>query len=59
MNGTQAKMKNCHLDTFKKFELISKQPLYIHLDGEIYATPNAKVDHLSVEILPAALQVIS
>ncbi len=59
MNGTHAKMKNCHLDTFKRFELISQRPLYIHLDGEIYATPNAKVNHLSVEILPAALQVIS
>lgn len=59
MNGTQARMKDCHLDTFNKLELISKQPLYIHLDGEIFATPNAKVDRLSAEILPAALQVIS
>lgn len=59
MNGTQSRMKDCHLATFSKFELRSRQPLYIHLDGEIFATPNARVDHLTAEILPGALQIIS
>ncbi len=58
MNGTQAKMKNCHLNTFKKMDLVSEQALYIHLDGEIFATPDSSVKKLHAEILPGALQII-
>ena len=58
LNGTHGGMKECKLGTFRQLELVSKQPLYIHLDGEIFATPAARVDQLSVEILPGALQIV-
>lgn len=58
LNGTHGAMKECHLDTFRKLELVSKQPLYIHLDGEIFATPATRVNQVSVEILPGALQIV-
>ena len=58
MNGTQARMKDCHLSTFKQMKLVSEQPLFIHLDGEIFATPESFVKKLNAEILPGVLQVI-
>lgn len=60
MNGTQGRMKDCSLGTFKTLELVSKQPLFIHLDGEIFATPEKKpVTSLSAGILPGAIEVIT
>jgi diacylglycerol kinase family enzyme len=59
MNGTHSRMTDCTLGTFKNFELVSRQPLFIHLDGEIFATPEIKpVTTLSAGIMPDAIQVI-
>jgi len=59
MSGTQARMKDCTLGTFKTFDLVSRQPLFIHLDGEIFSTPGTEpVTTLSAGIMPAAIQVV-
>jgi len=59
MNGTHGRMLDCNLGTFKTFELVSRQPLFIHLDGEIFSTPETKpVTTLSAGILPEAIQVV-
>jgi len=56
--GTHGSMNECAIDTFKEMELTSDKPLYVHLDGEIFATPQTGVNRLSIRLLPGALQVM-
>ena len=58
MNGTQERFKQIHPGTFKKMVINSKQPLYLHTDGEMFAGFSHSVHQLTVEILPKALEVI-
>jgi len=58
MKGTQGEFEQCKLGRFKRFTLESKQPLYIHTDGETYAGFASNVHRLSFEVLPNALQII-
>ncbi len=58
MNGTQEKLSDCTMSTFKKFELSSDKPLFVHSDGEIFATPASKCKYLYAEILENAVQVV-
>jgi len=58
LKGTQAKMKECHLGRFEKMEIQSDRPLFLHVDGEIFATPSAPVTHLTIEMIKSGIQVV-
>lgn len=59
MNGTHDRNPHAHFGEYKKMEIRSNRPLYIHTDGEIFADPAIhKVDELSIEIKPGALVVV-
>lgn len=58
MNGTQGTSKLVYFRTFKELEIKSKQPLYLHTDGENYAGFANDVHHLKFKVLPQALEVI-
>jgi len=58
MNGTQGRFDEIELGQFKKISLTSEQPLYIHIDGEIYTSFGSNLRGLSVEIIPNALKVV-
>jgi YegS/Rv2252/BmrU family lipid kinase len=58
MNGTQEKDKAVYMGTFKKMEIQSDKPLYLHTDGEMFAGFNHDIHHLTIEIIPEALEVI-
>jgi len=58
MKGTHGRFPQVRINKFKKLKLTSDRPLVIHTDGEIYAGFGTDVRELSVEILPAALEVI-
>jgi diacylglycerol kinase (ATP) len=58
MNGTQAKFSDCQIRQFKKIHLESDRPLYVHADGEIFATPGARCNQLDISVLYKAIQVV-
>ncbi|MBN2045802.1 MAG: diacylglycerol kinase family lipid kinase [Anaerolineales bacterium] len=58
MNGTQEKDRAVSMDRFKKIEIESDKPMYLHADGELFAGLNHDVHYLKVEVLPQALEVI-
>jgi diacylglycerol kinase (ATP) len=60
MNGTQERFPNIVTPgKFKKMEIISQQPLYMHTDGEVFAGFSHNVRHIKVEIIPGALEVMT
>lgn len=58
MNGTHLQNRKAGLRKFKKLEIHSNRPLYVHTDGEIFAVPGSGVTDLQVEILEKQLEVI-
>ena len=58
MKGKQERFKQIHPGTFKKMVIKSKQPLVLHADGEVFAGFSHDIHQLTVEILPAALEVM-
>jgi len=58
MKGTHGRFKEVRMGTFRKMNLTSENPLYIHTDGEIFSGFGSKVKKLSFEILPNALHII-
>lgn len=58
LKGSHGKMKDCHLGKFRTLELQSDRPLFVHADGEIYATPASNCKFLSVEMIQNAIQVV-
>ncbi len=58
MNGTQEKDKAVYMGTFKKMEIKSDKPLYLHTDGEMFAGFNHDIHNLKIEILPGAIEVL-
>lgn len=59
MRGTHERFPQVQLGTFQRLVLSADRPLLIHTDGEIFASAKSEVRQLTVEILPAALQVIT
>ena len=55
MKGTQARFKQVRMGNCRRMEIVSRQPLYIHADGEIFAGFGTDVRKISIEILPKAL----
>jgi YegS/Rv2252/BmrU family lipid kinase len=58
MNGTHGRFRQVRLGRCRRLELTADRPVRIHTDGEIFAGFTSSVTQLSIEILPAALQVI-
>jgi len=58
MNGTHGRFPQVRVNKFKKVKISSDRPLVIHTDGEIFAGFGTDVREISVEVLPAALEVI-
>lgn len=58
MNGTQARLSDCHMQQFSEMEITSDRPLYVHSDGEIMATPAAHCTKLSIQLIKNAVQVV-
>jgi diacylglycerol kinase family enzyme len=59
MKGTHGRFKQVRMGQFNKLSIESDRPLYIHMDGEIIAGFGVDMRQLEVEILPAALEVVS
>ena len=58
MNGTHGRFKQVRMNRFRQMKVESDRPLFIHIDGEIYAGFGSNVRQLSIEILPGALEVM-
>ncbi|MBI3158948.1 MAG: diacylglycerol kinase family lipid kinase [Chloroflexi bacterium] len=58
MQGTQDRFKQVKFYTFKKLEIKTQQDLVIHTDGEVFAGFNSGVRHVTIQLLPAALEVM-
>jgi YegS/Rv2252/BmrU family lipid kinase len=58
MKGTHARFKQVRMGTCRKMEITSKQPLYVHCDGEIFAGFGSDIRKLEIEILPDALHFL-
>ncbi len=59
MKGTHGRLKQVKMGQFKRMEIQSNKPLYIHTDGEIFAGFGVDVRDLSVEIIPGAIEVVA
>ena len=59
MNGTHGKFKQVRMGQFQKCELEADRPLYIHIDGEIFAGFGTDVRKLKLEVLSGALEVMA
>jgi diacylglycerol kinase (ATP) len=58
MRGTHGRFPQVRMGKFQQMKLQSDRPLYIHIDGEIFAGFGTDVRQLSVQVLPCALELI-
>ena len=58
MKGTHGRFKQVRMGTCRKMSVVSKQPVYVHCDGEIYAGFGSDVRKLVIQILPNAIQIL-
>lgn len=56
MKGTQGRFNQVRMGTCKRLTVNSRQPLYVHLDGEIYAGFDTQNRQLSIEVQPGAIR---
>jgi diacylglycerol kinase (ATP) len=59
MNGTHGRFKQVRMGQFLRLDLQADRPLYIHIDGEIFAGWGMDVRNLDVELLPGELEVVA
>jgi YegS/Rv2252/BmrU family lipid kinase len=59
MKGTHGKFKPVRIGQFKSLKVVSSASMVIHTDGEIFAGFGTDVRHLTVEMLPGALEVVA
>jgi diacylglycerol kinase (ATP) len=58
MKGTHGKFKQIRLGKMHKLQLHSEKPVTIHADGEIISGFGMDVRHVTVEVVPGALEVV-
>ena len=58
MKGTHVHFKQVRTGTCRSMTVTSKQPLYVHCDGEIYAGFGTQVRKLSIQILPSSIRYL-
>ena len=56
MNGTHGRFKVVQMGTCRKMSVVSRQPLYVHCDGEVYAGFGTDIRKLRIELQPAAIR---
>lgn len=59
MKGTHGRFEQVRMGTLKKMFLKSDRPLFIHIDGEVFADFGSDVRELKIEILPDAIEVVA
>ncbi len=57
MKGTHVHHPQVRMGTFRRLHIQAQGPLYIHMDGEVFADFGAPARSLEVELLPRALRV--
>jgi len=58
MRGTHGNFSQVRMGQFTRMSLQADRPLYIHIDGEIFAGFGVDVRKLDIEIFPGAIEVI-
>ncbi|MBN1668834.1 MAG: diacylglycerol kinase family lipid kinase [Anaerolineales bacterium] len=58
MRGTHGRFKPVRMGHFTRLELKADRPVYIHIDGEVFADFGSRVQALKVEMFPDALEVL-
>lgn len=58
MSGTHMRFKQVRMGSFKRMNVTSSLPLYIHADGEIFTTFGSNLKKVSFEMLPQAIKVV-
>jgi diacylglycerol kinase family enzyme len=58
MRGTHGRFKQVRMGTCRKMSVTSKQPLYVHCDGEIYAGFGMDVRKLAIQIHPNSINFL-
>ncbi len=58
MNGTHGRFPEAHLGRLRKLRLTSDMALPIQADGEMYASYQANIREIEVEVLPRAVRVL-
>ncbi|HTX90249.1 MAG TPA: diacylglycerol kinase family protein [Anaerolineales bacterium] len=58
MKGTHTHFKPIKMGQCRRMAVTSRQPLYVHADGEVYSGFGTDVRQLSIEILPNALRFL-
>jgi diacylglycerol kinase (ATP) len=56
MKGTHARFAPITMGQCTRMKVSSRQPMYVHLDGEVYSGFGSDVHGLTIEILPDALR---
>jgi diacylglycerol kinase (ATP) len=59
MKGTHTRFPQVKTGKFRKMEIQSDRPLYIHADGEIFAGFGTNLHQLVLEVVPGAIEVVS
>ncbi len=58
LNGTHGRFKPVRMGQVERMKFVSDQPLYIHMDGEIFAGFGTDVREMKLEIKPEAIEII-
>jgi YegS/Rv2252/BmrU family lipid kinase len=58
MNATHVREPDVHLATTTRLAIASDRALPIHIDGELFAPYEAKVNRVEIEVVPSALRVV-
>jgi diacylglycerol kinase (ATP) len=58
MQGTHGRFKQVRMGTCRRMTVTSKQNLYVHCDGEIYAGFGTDIRKLTIQILPNSIHYL-
>jgi diacylglycerol kinase (ATP) len=59
MKGTHGRFKEVRLGQFRRLQLQSERPITIHADGEVICGFGTEVKDVTIEVVPAALEIIT
>jgi diacylglycerol kinase (ATP) len=58
MKGTHGRFKQVRMGTCRRMSVTSKQPLYVHCDGEIYAGFGTDIRKLEIQVHPNSIHYL-
>ena len=58
MKGTHGRFKPVRMGTCRRMTVVSKQPLHVHCDGEVFAGFGTDIRQLAIEIIPNAIRFL-